>query len=430
MRSRVFYGWRIVAASAIGLGMGASVTPLFTLGVFTKPLAEFLQAPRASISFCQLVITMGLMLAAPFSGWLADRVSNSRVITTSMILYGIGFLSMPLLITSVSSLYVAYFALTVIGCGTTGIAFTKLVSRWFDRQRGLALGSTLAGVGLCGAVLPPVVAHVISRNGWQYGFVTLGCVVLGIALPAAAVFLKDDPAQLRLAPDGMDAARALAPTAKPPADSLVRVASNSTLWLLVVSFFLMGAAFGIVVYLVPMLTDQGLQPSTAALVQGAMGVSTIFGRVMMGYLMDRVPAVGLGMAFLLGPIVGIPLLAIGVPFPVAILCAVMIGLAQGTETDLLAYLVGRYFGLALYGRIYAIVFTCFTLGAAAAGLMLAQVQQYAGNYVAGSFILSFGLAITVLVLMRLPPYSRPNRNEESNALPASPVLAASADSTN
>ena len=111
MRSRNFYGWRIVAASAIGLGMGASVTPLFTLGVFTKPLAEFLQAPRASISFCQLVITMGLMLTAPFAGWLADRVSNSRVITTSMILYGIGFLSMPLLITSVSSLYVAYFAL-------------------------------------------------------------------------------------------------------------------------------------------------------------------------------------------------------------------------------------------------------------------------------------------------------------------------------
>src|SRR5262249_13898307 len=145
----------------------------------------------------------------------------------------------------------------VVGSGTTPVPYSKVISQWFDRQRGLALGLAMIGGSAGASVMPSLAQALISSVGWRYAYVFLGLLALAVTLPVVGLFLTETPQMMGLRPDGE--ARATAPVAQKsgqePGLSSREARHTATFWLLVSTAFLVSASVaGCLIHLVPLLT--------------------------------------------------------------------------------------------------------------------------------------------------------------------------------
>lgn len=130
-----------------------------------------------------------------------------------------------------------------------------------------------------------------------------------------------------------------------------------------------------------MLTDGGLSRAEAASMAGAIGVSVLLGRFLIGILLDHVRASTLSMVVMMLPALGCLLWGLGALGPSApLLAAICVGFAGGAEFDLVAYMTARYFGLRHYGKLYGILFSPVIAGAAIGPLMFGFGFDFAGSY--------------------------------------------------
>jgi MFS family permease len=136
--------------------------------------------------------------------------------------------------------------------------YVKVISRWFDRRRGLALGLTMFGIGSGAILMPALAQRLIAMLGWRSTYMVIGLLVLVVSVPVVAFFLKESPEEMGLLPDGAIAARQAAErqnTREGLAWSDAR--RSKAFWLMVGAIFLVGASVhGCVVHLVPLLSDQ------------------------------------------------------------------------------------------------------------------------------------------------------------------------------
>jgi MFS family permease len=164
-------------------------------------------------------------------------------------------------------------------------------------------------------------------------------------------------------------------------------------------------------------------PELAAVAQSVIGLSLIFGRVLAGWLMDRFFAPHVAIAFLIGPVVGIYVLASGATGWAAFASAALIGLAAGAEVDVIAYLVSRYFGMRAFGETYGWQYAAFTAGSGLAPAVTAAGFDQTGSYSGILVVLGSLLLVAIGLLTRLgaypnwnfgaPPTSAPRAAEES-----------------
>jgi MFS family permease len=138
-------GWKIVLVAGIGLACGLGALPIYSLGVFTKPLSETYGWSRAEVQAIYTWMTIGNLVAAPFLGWLIDRQGVRRVTLVSLVGMALGMASLGLLTGPLWSFYVLAFITAVIAIGTAPITWTRLIVDWFDAGRGRAPGSARAG---------------------------------------------------------------------------------------------------------------------------------------------------------------------------------------------------------------------------------------------------------------------------------------------
>src|SRR5713101_5195441 len=200
--NKVFYGWWVVLAAGVGLLLSVGAVLFFTFGVFLKQLSQEFGWSRAQISFAFTLSALGITLAAPFLGWLVDRFGARRVILPATLLFGMGVLSLYFLSAHLWHFYAIYLLLGVVGSGTTPVPYSKVISQWFDRQRGLALGLAMVGSSAGTFVMPSLAQALITSVGWRYAYVFLGLLALGITLPVVGLFLIETPQMMGLWPDG------------------------------------------------------------------------------------------------------------------------------------------------------------------------------------------------------------------------------------
>ena len=160
-QTRSFYGWVVVATSALGLLFGAFPIVVSSFAIFFPSYLREFHVSRAAIS---LALTTHNLLAALLAGWigrLADRFGARNVILPGLGILGLVLLSAKAIGSSVWQLYVFYAMLGVVSDATTAVPYGLLVSRWFNRHRGLALGLTMAGMGV-GAMVMPLLMHQLD----------------------------------------------------------------------------------------------------------------------------------------------------------------------------------------------------------------------------------------------------------------------------
>lgn len=418
--NRVFYGWWVVAASAVGLFWSVPIT-VYSFTVFLKPVMQDFRVGRAAVS---LAFTLALMVGAlstPLAGWLIGRYGARKVILPAMAMFGTILLSNKTIATTLWRFWFFYAALGILVHGIGPLPYGNVVAHWFDRRRGLALGLMMVGIG-AGAIIMPSFAHaLIARYGWHRAYAILGSLVLVTPLPLVAAFLKEKPQDLGLLPDGATPAVGAMPSPAGLLGLSRREAWRTrTFWLLVCAFALVSVSVqGCLVHMTAMFTDRGIAVQTAALGASIVGAAVLIGRVGAGYLLDLFSGPHVAALFFGGAAVGIGLLLTGRAPSVAFLGAFLVGLGLGAEVDMIAYLVSRYFGLRSFAEIYSLVFGAFGLAGAFGPLLMGAAFDLTGSYRA-PLIAFFAATLAAVVLMtRLGPYRyrARQRNEDGPILP-------------
>jgi MFS family permease len=303
-------------------------------------------------------------------------------------------------------LYLFFVLLGIAGSGAAPVPYSKIISNWFDKRRGLALGLTMFGLGSRAIIMPSFAQRLIATLGWRGAYAAIGLLVVVICLPAVGLFLKESPGNFGYLPDG-----AIAPqqtiTNRSSVDGVAwrDARCDHTFWIMVSAFFLLGASVqGCIVHLVPMLTDRGIAPSRAALAISLMGGALLIGRVITGYFLDRFFAPRVAMVFFSAPAFGIALLWSGATSGAPFLAALLIGLGVGAEVDIIAYLTSRYFGLRAFGEIYGCAFATFVLGSALGPWLMGLGFDHTGSYspvLVAFFVATLG---ATLMMLKLGPY--------------------------
>lgn len=404
-----FIGWRVVFAATIGLACGIATMAAATFSIFIGPIRSETGWTQSASFAALLAVTFTAALLSPVMGGIVDRFGARRVVFFGFIAEIIIFASFAWQNDNIWTFYFRYFLLAVFALGTTHVAFARVITVWFDKRRGLALGIALSGVGLGGFVWPMFVQLMINAYGWRTAYLLLAAAIGICALPIMLLFLRDSPASVGQFADGLRPTAAAGVTQhvtpKPETGMTFGEALRSrTYWLMLVTFFIIGLAVqSALMHLVPLLTSRGISPMAAAIAQSSMFLAVTSGRLITGWLMDRFFAPHVALAFLLAPIAGLAMLSLNLPETLAIVAALMIGLAVGAEVDVLAYLNGRYFGTRHFSRIYGSFYGIYSFSGGIGPLLTALVVER-GGYPLAMLILAALLVIGCLALLAFPRF--------------------------
>lgn len=403
-RSKVFYGWWVVATAAVGLSLGPAPIIVFSFSVFLKPLARELHSNRAAVSLAFTLFNLMIGLSSPLAGKLTDRFRARRVILPCTVFCALTLISSNVLAAKLWEIYTFYVVLGLFGSATSIVPYSNVVSHWFDRRRGLALGLMASGGGLGAMIMPSLSQRLIASFGWRFAYTIVAAPILLIATPLIATFLKERPDEVRILRDG--------PTRRPIAlerDDLGmswREAWHSgTFWLVLSGYCFVGTGIhGCMIHLSAMLTDRGSSAQIAALASSLIGVGSMTGRLLSGYLLDRFFAPKVAASIFAGVAVAMAAFCISGGMGIAFPAAFLVGLGLGAEGDIVAYLISRYFGLRSFGEIYGYAFSGFVLTGALGPLLMGAGFDRTGSYVLPLVVFSAAASIAATLMTRLGPY--------------------------
>lgn len=406
--------WRMLLGCLIGIAVGVASLPYYTTGMFVGPLSQEFGWSRGAAASSALALTLGMALASPFAGRVIDRFGVRRIACGSLVCVAAGFFALAAMPASLIFFYVTILSMAILGIGSAAIGYTRLVNQRFERARGLAIGIVLTGTGVGAVFGPKMVAWAIGQSGWRAAYAVLGGVALS-AIPFVLFLLPRDSVKSSSLSTAGDHA--------PSLDSRSLQETRLIRYLTAI-FTVTALGFGgMMVHLVPILTDAGNTLERAASYASLTGFSVIVGRLLIGWLIDRIFAPYVASAVFTLTALGCLLLLSGTwAAPVA---AIVLGLAMGAEVDLVGYLVARYFGMNKYGRIYGRLYAAFLLGLGISSALTGVIYDRTGTYMIAQCAAAGLLLSAAVMLLRLPRF--PQLASQPASQPASPATETELD---
>ena len=388
--------WRVVLGCSLGMATCYSAFS-YVASLFVQPLEHAFGWTRGQQALSHNA-NLVAALAAPFIGALIDRKGVRTILLPAILALAAIYCLLAMLAPAIWTYYAAMSGLALIGMATTGLSYTRAVTSWFVRSRGLALAASRLGLAGAGAVLPLAVYSAIGHFGFSGGYLVLACATLLIALPVSWLLVVERRA---VQPSG-------APIAEPAWRQWPKLLRDRRILLLCLACGLTyGPAVGLLTQLQPLLVSKGLQAGAAARLISLLSLSVFAGTLVTGAIVDRIWAPLLGFLFTAGPVAGCALLFFQ-PHPDAASAAaavVLMGLAQGAEIDLIGYLVARYFGLRAFAAIYGLTVAAIGICSALGAMTIGQSYDRFGSYdtaLAGAAACFLVAAFAYLGLGRYP----------------------------
>lgn len=417
-RPRLFHGWIIVLVCAIGLFLGAPLM-VFSFSVFFKSLVADFHASRAAVSFAfSLCNTVGA-LWLPATGMLIDRFGAKRVIVVSTLVYGLALCSALLVGTGLWQLYLLFTIVgTALASGPSPVSPGVVISHWFDRRRGLALGLAMMGIGIGAVVVPIITERLIAHFGWRMMFAIFGAATLLVPLPIVTALLQNDPEQRGLRPDGDEGTPILqVRQAYNQGLSWHEIWHSRTFWLLICVFSLAGASVhGTVLHISSIFTDRAMSADRAVLITSLVGAAVMVGRVGSGLLLDHVFAPRVAILFYGGATLGIGILSAGISGNIAFGAAFLVGLGMGAEVETMGYMISRYFGLRAFGTAYGHAFGAFMISGSAGVTLMGAGYDHFHSYSVPLAGFCGAMILGLVLLTRLGPYEFGGQPETSPSI--------------
>lgn len=326
----------------------------------------------------------GKLVVAPLfgflAGWLIDRYGPRRLMMLGVVLAGIALVGLS----HASTLWIFYFfyVFNAVGYVFGGpLPCQVLISRWFDKNRGKAMGIAYLGIGAGGAIVPILATNLEKNFGWQNALTTLGILIVVIALPLS-YFIKD-PIKARPKAEMVK---------KEPAVSMKTIFKNRNFYLLAFgSMCSIGAVGGMMQHLKLYLRDLDFTQAHAAGIMSAVLFSSLAGRVIMGWLADMVNRKYVMILIYCIVAAAITLLVLP-PFEGKIyLFAIVFGIGLGGDYMIIPLMAGDLFGVKALGRTMGIILVVDGI----AESFFPVLVGYLYNDAAKSYAIGFSVLITV-----------------------------------
>ena len=410
-KPKVFYGYWIVATTFFCAFMD-SACGYYSFSLFVTPLEADFGWGRGTIMVAWTIRFMTVGLASPVFGKMVDRWGSRKVIPIGAAIGGIGFV----LLTKTTNLWFYYFGWAIIGIGIAGsglIPGTAVVSNWFKKRRGMALGIMGVGFGAGGILSPLVGGYLIPNFGWRAAYFALAWL-MWLLIPLVLLVIRTRPADMGLHPDGVEEPEAVTETKSEVSASqsggmtLKMALATSSFWLIGISYLIssMGET-GITQSQVPFLEDIGFPVALAATTLAVVGIWSAIGKFAFGWLCDHIPvkiARSIGIGFLL---VGASILTSVQSGSSAVLIwlyTILKGFGTGSWMSTMSMLTSTTFGLASYGVIFGMVNILMSTGNAIGPLLAGYMYDITGSYRGAFivFIVALALAIPTILVVRRP----------------------------
>ncbi len=393
--SGLYYGWIIAVASGVILLITNGMT-LGGLNVFDKPLLEALsQASGAPVSLAALkardAITLGVSgLLAPLAGAAADRFGVRPLMLIGAALLSAGYFLYSTA-DSLSSIYWIHvlFASALATCGL--VVNVILVSRWFVKDRGLALGIALAGTSLGNGTLPPLNAALIGEIGFRPAFAWTSLLPL-LLIPVILFIVRERPADLMAQQSRTATSRGAVVSL-----SLRAALRTSNFWVLaLVAMFTFFSIIGTQAHLNLYMLGRGFSPMDAGFSYTVLFYLGLLGKIASGFLADRLGRKPVFVSTLSIMAVGAVLLTMP---GASVLWAglVFFGLGWGGLYTLLQLLAADYFGPQHLGKILGAITVLDTFGGGLGPPLIGAIRDRAGSY-DNAFLLVAGLVTLALLI--------------------------------
>jgi len=383
---RIFYGWWIVAA-CIPLSLFVTSIIAISFTAFVEPLSKELNWSYTQISVAASLRVMELGLLSPLVGWMIDHWGIRKVVISGCVILCFGLF----LFSQISTLPLFYMAFFLIGIGTTcgGQASVQtVISKWFHRRFGLAIGIATAGFGLAGLFLP-VVTAIIELYGWRLAALALSLIILAIATPVV-LLLRDRPEQYGLLPDGDSVAERTSQSAaadKSATDdsnfSLKQALHTSTFWMLsaifAVLYFIVQA---VLTHIMPFLSSINVDRQLSSLIAAAIPIVSNFGRIGFGLLSDKFSKKTISLLAFVFICSSMFLFSFADHFEIylIIIATLLYGIGYGGAITLSGALIRHHFGKRNFGSIFGALtgfsFIGNMLGAPTAGWIYDNWYSY------------------------------------------------------
>lgn len=399
-------GRPVLLACVAGVACGASPLPYNVLPVILGPVNEEFGWGRFEILLGLTIFGVFASFLAPVLGSLADRHGVRPVAIWSLLAFALVFAAFALVPGNLYAWWAMWGLLGLVGIGSTPVVFSRAINLWFVRNRGLALGLMLLGTSLAGFIVPQIARRVVEGLGWREVFPIVALLPLLIALPMAIAFLREPKASEK--PAGITDA-----SGRVVGVMAATAVRDRRFWILWASIACIAFAYGGAhINMVQIVAQHGVGLADAANIMSVVALGIMSGRVIVGLLLDRFWAPAVAFPVLLLPaMAAFLLMGTETAYPMLALAGFLLGFAAGAESDLIAFLAGRYFGMVQFGRIYGLLYLPFGLFSAISPAVWGLVRDRTGSYdsillvAMGLFVVGGGL---LLLLGRYPVLTVPD----------------------
>jgi len=390
---KIFYGWVIVGVGIVVtcVGFGA----MLTLSIFLQPMAEAMGWSRTGIATAAMLNFLCMGLGAFLWGALSDRYGTRAVVLCGGALLGLGMV-LASRATTLLQFQLLFGAIVGLASGSFYAPLTATTTKWFTRNRSLAVALVSAGLSVGSTVMAPLSRWLISSYDWRTAMLVIGDLVWLVIIPAA--FLVRNPPT--------PAAGTLpAASGRGPDLTIGQVIRTPQFAAIALTHFACCAAHsGPIFHMVTHAIDRGVPTMAAATVLSVAGLASLSGKIGCGIFADRVGAKRTLVAGLALQAVAISLYLLSGSLGSFYALALMFGFAYGGVMPLYAILVREYFGERVMGSAFGAVSLAATLGMALGpwlgGWLFDAVGSYAWMFI-GSAAIGVG-AVAIAFTFRPP----------------------------
>lgn len=354
-------------------GMTLIATHAYSLGVMMGPLEREFGWARSQISAGPLVTSFATLLMAPIAGRLLDTYGPRRVALLGVPVFSLCLGMLSLAGPSIYSWLALYAVLAVSLMMVFPTVWTAAVAMRFEKNRGLAMALALSGTGITSAIVPAITAYLVEAYGWRGAYIGLGSLSLVVVFPLVVLLFDRDDTHRKIAQQTAVLRRDATATSMYRQPKFVMLAAAALIYSI--------GATGLGINAVPILIDDGFKLSTAAEIAGLIGIGTITGRILGGFLLDHIDgrfvAVGCGMAAMTMAAI---LLWTEQSVLAASVACFLLGLAAGAEYDACAYLTTRHFPRRNFGALFGLVGALSGVGAGVAPMIANSIYDVTQSY--------------------------------------------------
>lgn len=398
LKTNWFYGWNVIAITLLFQSLTVGIHYYcFTLWVI--PWSAEFGAVRGDI---MLAITASQILSgaiSPLAGRALDRMPNHWLVCGGAVAYAIGllFIAMAQAVWQIVAIYMLVLPLGLVLTGA--MAAQTLATRWFTRDRGLAIASSTLGTSVGGFTLPPIAAALLALVGWRLTFVILAVVTALLITPVAWVVLKRKPPEEEVL-EGSIAALQQQPHQEQNMLALLR---DRNFQILVMAFLPMSAAFSALqMNMGAYAHDMGLTQQQAAFLVSLLSIFMLIGKVLFGRLSDNFDHRYLYWGVVTGMVIAVLVISLASGYTGLGIGNAILGFAYAGYLPLVGAIIASRFGSRSFGQAMGLSSIFLSLGSAGS-FIAGWLRDNSGSYSIAFTAFLLAIIPAALLMRKLGP---------------------------